>query len=165
MSTREKRRPGRPSRYPPEFRHDAVAMVLDQERPIAEVARSPGVNECALGNWVARERRDRTDLAPDERAELAESRSEVAELRMKRDLLKRSLAFWVKGSRSPLRARPRECPRRATTTGSTAGTGHPCPSSSTRQNSPSGSGSSSTAPRAPTACRGSTGHCATPAWS
>ena len=35
-------------------------------------------------------------LSGDERSELAELRAEVTQLRMERDLLKRSMAFWVK---------------------------------------------------------------------
>ena len=44
MSNRKRPR-GRPSKYPPEFQRDAVAMVLDEQRSIADVARSIGVNE------------------------------------------------------------------------------------------------------------------------
>jgi transposase-like protein len=43
MSNSKKRRPGRPAKYPPEFQRDAVAMVLDEGRSIADVARSIGV--------------------------------------------------------------------------------------------------------------------------
>jgi transposase len=96
-----KKRAGRPSKYPPEFQRDAVAMVLDEGRSIADVARSIGVIEGTLGNWVARARREReqgSSLMTDERVELAELRRETAQLRMERDLLKRSLAFWVKES-------------------------------------------------------------------
>ena len=39
----KKRSPGRPAKYPPEFQRDAVAMVLDEGRSIADVARSIGV--------------------------------------------------------------------------------------------------------------------------
>ena len=98
MSNRKRPR-GRPSKYPPEFQRDAVAMVLDEQRSIADVARSIGVNEGTLGNWVAKARRERSvgvGLNADERAELAELRAEVTQLRMERDLLKRSMAFWVK---------------------------------------------------------------------
>jgi transposase len=98
MSNRKRPR-GRPSKYPPEFQRDAVAMVLDEERSIADVARSIGVNEGTLGNWVSKARRERSvgvGLNGDERAELAELRAEVTQLRMERDLLKRSMAFWVK---------------------------------------------------------------------
>jgi transposase len=99
MSNRKQRPRGRPSKYPPEFQRDAVAMVLDEQRSIADVARSIGVNEGTLGNWVAKARRERSvgvGLNADERAELAELRGEVTQLRMERDLLKRSMAFWVK---------------------------------------------------------------------
>ena len=92
---------GRPSKFPPEFRRDAVAMVLDEDRQIADVARSVGVNPGTLGNWVNQERIERGDrdgLTIDERSELAELRAENAQLRMERDLLKRSMAFWVKES-------------------------------------------------------------------
>ena len=99
MSNRKRSRGGRPSKFPPEFRRDAVAMVLDDSRSIAEVARATGVNPGTLGNWVNLERIERGErdgLTVDERAEFAELRAENAQLRMERDLLKRSLAFWVK---------------------------------------------------------------------
>jgi transposase len=76
-------------------------MVLDEGRSIADVARSIGVIEGTLGNWVGKARREReqgSSLTADERIELAELRRETAQLRMERDLLKRSLAFWVKES-------------------------------------------------------------------
>jgi len=40
MSDRRKSRGGRPSKYAPEFRRDAVAIVLDEGRSIADVGRS-----------------------------------------------------------------------------------------------------------------------------
>ncbi len=55
-NSKKKRSRGRPSKYPPEFRRDAVAMVLDEDRSIAEVARATGVNPGTLGNWVGQER-------------------------------------------------------------------------------------------------------------
>jgi transposase len=102
MSMKRKSR-GRPSRFTPEFRRDAVSLVLDEHRQIADVARSVGVNEGTLGNWVRLERIERGErqgMTVDERAELAELRAENAQLRMERDLLKRSMAFWVKESTS-----------------------------------------------------------------
>ena len=98
MSTR-KSRGGRPSKFPPEFRRDAVAMVLDERRSIADVADATGVHPGTLGNWVAKERvarGEREGLTVDERAELVELRAECSKLRMERDLLKRSVAFWIK---------------------------------------------------------------------
>ena len=52
MSNRKRPR-GRPSKYPPEFQRDAVAMVLDEHRSIADVARAISVNpELSIGRWV-----------------------------------------------------------------------------------------------------------------
>ncbi len=89
----------RKGRYPKEFRRDAAALVLDQHRTVASVARELGVVEQTLGNWVRQERVDRGEregLTTEEREEMARLRREVKRLTMERDLLKRSVAFWVK---------------------------------------------------------------------
>lgn len=86
-------------KYDAEFRLGAVRIVEETKKPIAQVARDLGVNEGTLGNWVARARaaRDGTDgLSKDDLAELRRLRAEVAELRMERDVLKRSVVLWVK---------------------------------------------------------------------
>ena len=90
----EKRR-----KYDREFREGAVRIVNETGRPIAQVARELGVNEGTLGNWVARDRekRQNTDgLSTGDIEELKRLRAEVAELRMERDVLKRSVVLWVK---------------------------------------------------------------------
>ena len=92
---RERRR----GRYPKEFRRDAAVLVIDQRRTIADVARELGVVEQTLGNWVRQERVDRGEkegLSSEEREELGKLRREVKRLTTERDLLKRSVAFWVK---------------------------------------------------------------------
>ena len=74
-------------------------MVLDERRSIADVARSSGVIEGTLGNWIGKARRERSvgqGVTADERADNVVLRAENAQLRMERDLLKRSLAFWAK---------------------------------------------------------------------
>ena len=88
-------------RYSPEFKADAVALVIEGERTIADVAKSLGLVEQTLGNWVRQARIDRGEkpgLTSDERAELARLRRENAQLVMERDLLKRSMVFWVQES-------------------------------------------------------------------
>ena len=89
----------RKGRYPKEFRRDAAALVIDQHRLVADVARELGLIEQTLGNWVRQERVDRGEregLTSEEREEMARLRREVKRLTTERDLLKRSVAFWVK---------------------------------------------------------------------
>jgi transposase len=81
-----------------EFREGAVRIVRETGRPIAQVARELGINAGTLGNWVGKDGAgggDRLQLSEDERAELARLRRENTELRMQRDVLKRSVVLWV----------------------------------------------------------------------
>ena len=84
--------------YDREFRAGAVRIVVETGKPIAQVARDLGMHPGTLGNWVKAERgRGRGGpLDGDERAELVRLRQENAELRMERDVLKRSVVLWVK---------------------------------------------------------------------
>src|SRR5487761_2570031 len=89
----------RRGRYPKEFRRDAAALVIDQHRTIADVARELGVVEQTLGNWVRQERIDRGQrdgTSTQLREENTQLRREVKRLQIERDLLKKATAFWVK---------------------------------------------------------------------
>lgn len=87
-------------RFDQEFREGAVRIVRETGKPIARVARELGINEGTLANWVGRDRRVRAGgdrrLSETERVELIRLRRENAELAMERDVLKRSVALWVK---------------------------------------------------------------------
>jgi transposase-like protein len=37
--------------FSPEYREEAVKMVIETSRPIAQVAKELGINEGTLGNW------------------------------------------------------------------------------------------------------------------
>ena len=47
---------GRPAKYPSEFRREALGLVKSSGRPVAEVARSLGIAEGTLWNWVRADR-------------------------------------------------------------------------------------------------------------
>ena len=44
-------------RFSPQFKAEAVQMVIETGKPIAEVARDLGVHDGTLGNWVKAWRR------------------------------------------------------------------------------------------------------------
>lgn len=91
--------PERRRRFSPEFKDEAVKMVTESSRPIAEVAREIQVNEGTLGNWVNKYRTDHPDeeepLALSERARLRELERENRELKMKAEFLGKAAAFFA----------------------------------------------------------------------
>ena len=82
--------------FSPEFRVEAVKMVVETSRPIAQVARELGLNEGTLGNWVNRYRVDHAGDEPpldvSERARLRELEREMREVRMENEFLKKAAA-------------------------------------------------------------------------
>ena len=93
---------GRPAKYPEEFRRDAVELVHTSGRPIADVARSLGITDSTLHNWLKADREARQRAAdPDaltesERDELARLRKENIELRTDKEILRRAAAYFAR---------------------------------------------------------------------
>jgi transposase-like protein len=91
---RDKRR-----KFSPEFKLEAVRLVIDASRPVAEVAREIGVHEGTLGNWVNKYRMehagDEPPLTISERSRLRELERENRELRMKTEFLGKAAAFFA----------------------------------------------------------------------
>jgi transposase len=79
--------------FTPEYKDEAVKLVVNTGRAVAMVARELGINEATLGRWVNsfKARQDAGDgaLSETERAELARLGKENSELKMDR-------AFWKK---------------------------------------------------------------------
>jgi transposase len=91
-------------KFTAEFKRDAVELVRSSGQPIAQIAKDLGIYDSTLGNWVRQDRIDRGEqegLTSAQRTRLAELEAECAKLRMQRDLLKRSLAFWIKETSAP----------------------------------------------------------------
>jgi transposase len=89
--------------YSPEYREEAVKLVIETSRPIAQVAKELGVQEGTLGSWVARYRRehagDEPELNTPERARLRQLERETRELRMENEFLKKAAAYFAKDHR------------------------------------------------------------------
>ena len=86
-------------KYTPEYRREAANLVIESQRPIAQVAREIGVAPGLLGKWVKDEKQRRgssdgmseTDL----RAEIARLRRELAEARLDNEFLSKATAFFA----------------------------------------------------------------------
>ncbi|MCG6567919.1 transposase [Tessaracoccus sp. ZS01] len=87
-------------KFSPEFREQAVRLVLESSRPIADVARELGVGTETLRVWVNRYKKsspvDEPGLSEPERAELERLRKENRELRMEKEFLGKAAAFFAK---------------------------------------------------------------------
>ena len=85
--------------FSPEYRGEAVRMVIETSRPVAQVARELGMNEGTLSNWVNAYRRahpvEDQPLTVSERIRLRELEKEVRELRMKTEFLGKAAAFFA----------------------------------------------------------------------
>ncbi len=92
----------RPSKYPQEFRADAVELVKTSERPRVEVAKSLGISDSTLANWMqadrdARRRAEDPDaLSESDRDELRRLRKEVIELRTDKEILRKAAAYFAR---------------------------------------------------------------------
>jgi transposase-like protein len=87
-------------RFSPQFKAEAVQMVIETGKPIAEVARDLGIHEGTLGNWVNAWRRENPEpdesVSPVERARVKEMEAEIRRLRMENEFLKKAAAFFAR---------------------------------------------------------------------
>ncbi len=90
--------------YTLEFKQEAVRLVESGQR-IAEAARSVGIAEQTLWNWVRAHRSGklhgaggRAELTA-EQMEIRRLRAELARVTMERDILGKATAFFAKGQK------------------------------------------------------------------
>lgn len=85
--------------FSPEYKDEAVKLVVDTGRPVARVARELGLKEQTLGRWVnlfkARQEAGDESLSVSERAELMQLRKDVSDLKLDRAFLKKASLFFA----------------------------------------------------------------------
>jgi transposase len=91
--------------YTPEFRAEAVKLVLDQGLSQQQAAERLGIPKGSLGNWVASSRQRAAARVQVGEATLEELKAEVARLRkelaraeMEREIVKKAAAYFAKES-------------------------------------------------------------------
>lgn len=98
MTTKTRRR------YTDEFKAEAVRLVRDSARPVAQVARDLGIADHLLYRWRAEQQQAESqshtrESRRTEQEELMRLRRENVTLKQERDFLKRAAAFFAKESR------------------------------------------------------------------
>lgn len=92
--------PERRRKFSPQFKAEAVQLVIETGKPIAEVARDLGVVAQTLGNWVQAWRdanpEPEAQLSPVERVRVKEMEEEIRRLRMENEFLKKAAAFFAR---------------------------------------------------------------------
>jgi len=91
----------KPRKYSPQFKAEAVQLVIETSRPIKAVARELGVNDSTLGDWVKAWRDANPDpaaraVSPVESARVKELQDEIRRLRMENEFLKKAAAFFAR---------------------------------------------------------------------
>jgi transposase-like protein len=99
MSTQEKKRTRRV--HSAEFKADAVKVVREGKRKVAELSRDLGLADSLVRSWVRQADVDAGKgaagvLTTAEKEELSHLRREVKVLRMEREILKRAATFFAK---------------------------------------------------------------------
>jgi transposase len=90
-----------PSPHPPEFRRRAVELARTGDKSISALAKSLGISQSCLSNWVCQADRDegiRNDdgLTTAEKKELAELRRKTRQLELENEIFKRAAAYFAR---------------------------------------------------------------------
>jgi transposase-like protein len=95
--------PGRPPKYSPEFKEQAIKEVIDGKKSVAQVANELGISSKTLGPWVTKYRKKVAgqpipdDMPDNERMKELERRNR--ELEQENAFLKKAAAYFAKEHR------------------------------------------------------------------
>ena len=88
-------------KFTEEYKQEAVELVIGRGVSISQAAQDLGLGKSTLERWVRKYRDENPEEEPltlSEREELRQLRKENNTLRMERDFLKKTAAFFAKGS-------------------------------------------------------------------
>ena len=85
--------------FTPEFKQEAVALVVRSGQSTNQVAQELGIGQTSLSRWLRQAKTTPAKVNGFQAAEeLKQLRREVERLRMERDILKKAAAFFAKES-------------------------------------------------------------------
>jgi transposase len=92
-------------KHTPEFKREALGLVIDQQLSVAEVSRRPGIRQSLLHKWKLQFAAQIEQAFPGkgqqmaQEAQLVRFRREVEQLRMEREILKTATSCFARDSR------------------------------------------------------------------
>ncbi|MDL4813141.1 transposase [Actinomadura opuntiae] len=88
-----------PPPHPPEFRRRAVELARTGDKSVTALAKSLGISQSCLSNWVRQadiEEGDLDGLSAGEHKELVELRRKARQLELENEILKRAAAYFAR---------------------------------------------------------------------
>jgi len=87
--------------YPEEFKRQAIELVQAGSRSVPQVAADLGISENLLYNWIRRLNADPGEDVKAMRQRIAQLERENADLRMDKEILKKSMAIFAQRTSKP----------------------------------------------------------------
>jgi transposase len=86
--------------FTPEFKRDAVRLVVSEKKTVSEVARNLGIARSLLQRWIDQDRDQASDGSPrkakgTETEEMRKLQKQLRDVTEERDILKKALAYFA----------------------------------------------------------------------